>query len=613
MPPTKSFRFSGLVGGLYAAANVFDQPQGTVPRLSNMVFTERGGLLTTDGTHVVSRPVPPPPPAGFISSGAVSSSQPPAPGLRSTATTGSGGLDPAEGIPLSVDVATPSSLQAGDVLIAIVLNQRQPTFGTPPAVSPPSSDWKVGAVGASIGSIQVSVFALTVAGALPSTLTFTAQAQAGATHAAMMVVVVPLDGANGANPVDQIGISFVSKGSNGAGPDQLEIPGITTLFTNDRILLAAGPTLGGGAGVWGGVITPGIPAGTTQVALIQDVSFGQTFAVWTQAFVGPGPTGNYLSPSGWSAQTGISDAECVIAIAAGYPYDGDVEGFEPTDNGAITPSPIITGASTLLSAPLGLFFDSQKRLWIADAQSGNQGGIFMYRTPSQDASGANPDNVIQGSNAALSFPQDVFLDGTGNIYVANLGTNTQAGFISIFAAGSSGNVPPLRVISGPNTTLVSPVGVAVDANGNIYVIDSTQNAVIVFPPNESGNIFPSKVIKGSNTLLFDPTAIRFDSAGNLWVAVGKVLAQNNAYLVVFAPGVSGNAIPLNQVTSAALQPVSGGGGPTGLSFDSSGNIFVAVYKNAEVLKFNVGSTGASTPSATITGWSNGPWGIAIPH
>jgi hypothetical protein len=52
----KSFRFTGLVGGLYAAANIFDQPQGTLPLLSNFVFTKRGGLMTVDGSHVISAP-----------------------------------------------------------------------------------------------------------------------------------------------------------------------------------------------------------------------------------------------------------------------------------------------------------------------------------------------------------------------------------------------------------------------------------------------------------------------------------------------------------------------------------------------------------------------------
>ena len=62
--PGNTFRFTGLTKGTYAAANLFDQPQGSLPRVHNMVLTERGSLMTIDGTHIVSAPplIPPPPP-----------------------------------------------------------------------------------------------------------------------------------------------------------------------------------------------------------------------------------------------------------------------------------------------------------------------------------------------------------------------------------------------------------------------------------------------------------------------------------------------------------------------------------------------------------------------
>ena len=56
--PFKSFRFSGLTGGLYSSANIFDQPQGTIPRLINLVYTRRGGLQTVDGSRVIVKPNP---------------------------------------------------------------------------------------------------------------------------------------------------------------------------------------------------------------------------------------------------------------------------------------------------------------------------------------------------------------------------------------------------------------------------------------------------------------------------------------------------------------------------------------------------------------------------
>lgn len=54
--PLKEFRFTGLTGGIYASANPFDQPKGTLPYLVNMLMTRRGGLRTVDGSHITCSP-----------------------------------------------------------------------------------------------------------------------------------------------------------------------------------------------------------------------------------------------------------------------------------------------------------------------------------------------------------------------------------------------------------------------------------------------------------------------------------------------------------------------------------------------------------------------------
>ena len=42
--------------GLYANVNRFGQPQGSFPRVSNLIYTDHGALKTTDGTDVISSP-----------------------------------------------------------------------------------------------------------------------------------------------------------------------------------------------------------------------------------------------------------------------------------------------------------------------------------------------------------------------------------------------------------------------------------------------------------------------------------------------------------------------------------------------------------------------------
>jgi hypothetical protein len=81
------------------------------------------------------------------------------------------------------------------------------------------------------------------------------------------------------------------------------------------------------------------------------------------------------------------------------------------------------------------------------------------------------------------------------MYVGNVGAPN----VLVFAAGSSGNATPSRVIAGANTMISFPAGVAVDASGYIYVADANAAAVLVFAPGATGNVAPVQVISGSNT------------------------------------------------------------------------------------------------------------------
>ena len=236
-------------------------------------------------------------------------------------------------------------------------------------------------------------------------------------------------------------------------------------------------------------------------------------------------------------------------------------------------------------------------------------------------SGFNP-NLVEGRE--FYNPLGVALDLSASpphIYVADTGNNRVLGWANA-ASFSNGQVADVVLgqpdlvttfAQGPNrnnnmrtTGLTTPVGVAVDGSGNVYIADCGNNRVLRFPqPFGPGTTeFPDFVIGqadfttntanlngiGPSTLLFNPfnspfaAYVKFDTSGNLWVADpgnNRVLRFPSS---VLSKGVSGPSADLvlgqtdfvtNTITGYSSASLTLMNAPTGLAFDTEGNLFVS--------------------------------------
>ena len=105
----------------------------------------------------------------------------------------------------------------------------------------------------------------------------------------------------------------------------------------------------------------------------------------------------------------------------------------------------------------------------------------------------------------------------GKIYI----TNAFANSVNIYAAGSYGTGPPIATIAGSATGLNLPLKVALDAQGDIAVlnIDDTIN---VYRTGSIGNVPPNQTVsidrRGDNIPI-----------GIAMAADGKILLANQGY------------------------------------------------------------------------------------
>ncbi len=218
-------------------------------------------------------------------------------------------------------------------------------------------------------------------------------------------------------------------------------------------------------------------------------------------------------------------------------------------------------------------------------------------------------------SAQLNGPIDVAEDPSGNLYIADYGNHTirkvdTGGIISTFAGTG---VPGFAGDGGPaiSAQLKYPMGLAVDAAGNVYIADTfnyrirrvTPAGVIstVVGTGTSGYSGDGGLATGAK--LRGPTGLAFDSAGNLYFSdqynhcVRKVTPAgiiSTAAGVCGASGYSGDGGP---ATLAHLN------NPYGAAIDGSGNLLIADDGNARIRKVAQGiiSTIAGTGVAGYLG------------
>jgi sugar lactone lactonase YvrE len=225
--------------------------------------------------------------------------------------------------------------------------------------------------------------------------------------------------------------------------------------------------------------------------------------------VGPNDLSQLNDPSAITVASGIWVANAL----GGANSQGSLTWYSKSSNGNSVPQAAISGSSTGINEPVGVAVGSLGYIYALNASGGpsGSGSITIYNPGS--SGNVAPEAVITGANTGISFPSGLALDSSNKIYVTNDGSIAgNIDSVAIFAGGSSGNVAPTAIISGANTQLNLPQGIAIDKSGNIYVsnngsVNGGIDAITVYAPGSSGNVAPIQTISGSLTGLSLPAAL----------------------------------------------------------------------------------------------------------
>lgn len=133
-----------------------------------------------------------------------------------------------------------------------------------------------------------------------------------------------------------------------------------------------------------------------------------------------------------------------------------------------------------------------------DAFAPDSAGYFYFSSRSNNAiltvEPKNHQSAISGSETGLNGPLGLAVNSDGSLFVANPGDKN----ILVFARGSAGNTAPIDRIEGPATQLIAPQALAIDAKGRLYVFDGPQTTSVgggrhyvrVYSADARGNVAP---------------------------------------------------------------------------------------------------------------------------
>ncbi len=209
--------------------------------------------------------------------------------------------------------------------------------------------------------------------------------------------------------------------------------------------------------------------------------------------------------------------------------------------------------------------------------------------------GAAGSAQINGANRIAS-------DSAGNLYIADTGNNVvrRVDFLTGVITTVAGNGTAGYSGDGGAATgaeLHNPNGVAVDAAGNLFIVDEN-NAVIRKVAAGTGVIttvagngtpgFSGDSGPATSAELNQPDYVALDAAGNLYIADGLndrirvVNANTDIITTVAGNGMQGYSGDSGAATSAELY------NPTAIVVNAAGYIYIADSGNSRVRKVNTG-------------------------
>ncbi len=272
-----------------------------------------------------------------------------------------------------------------------------------------------------------------------------------------------------------------------------------------------------------------------------------------------------------------------------------------------------TTASPKYYSPTGIAIATSGNMYIADSQNHCIRKITASGLVSTLA-GAGLAGFANGSpnQALFNTPYAVAVDAAENVYVIESTSNairkiTTAGVVSTFA----GNVSTAGYLDGPGATALfsSPKGLDVDTAGNVYVADADNNRIRKISSTGVVSTFAGSGVsgyfdaQGISAKFNNPTSVAVTNSGALYVSDtsnNRIRSIATSGMVTTFAGSGASGTVNGQGTSAQFNA------PRALTVDASGTVYVVDYSNNRIRKITNAGLVSTLAGTGAFGAANGP-------
>jgi len=274
---------------------------------------------------------------------------------------------------------------------------------------------------------------------------------------------------------------------------------------------------------------------------------------------------------------------------------GDGAAVSNGEGGAL-PAQVLPRAIAVDAAGNLFFFDSgQHRIRRLDAATGTLSDVAGNGTSGFSGDGG------PATEATLGFSSGIALDAAGNLFIADLDyqrvrrVDAASGIIETVAGngnfGFSGDEGPAI-----DASLSGPMGVVLDARGNLFIADRDNNrvrrvdaatAIITTVAGNGGSGSSGDGDLATRAELDWPVAVALDASGNLFIAdqrnqrVRRVDSASAIITTVAGNGADGFGGDGYRAVNARLSY------PSGVVLDAAGNLFIADTLNNRIRRVDV--------------------------